>query len=195
MSGPFTRAGGLASTRRELIDRVKHDALLRILRGNLEIARAGDVADDRVIVEVERAGVAGARGVALNPGFREHQHLRIAGDVQRAQNRTQITAALVMGQRHDPACEGAAQLRHCVMRRLGRVADGGVLVEHAGKWRLHRLLCPCRPDRTKVGDAADPEARCRGDRAHARMLEQPGRALPRNPRTAASVKDRRDPAH
>ena len=58
-------------SRRLLIDGVEQHALFRVLRCDLDVARAGDVANDDRLVEEERARIVRAGYGTLDAGLRE----------------------------------------------------------------------------------------------------------------------------
>ena len=78
-----------------LIERVEHDALLRIVRRELDHGRARNVGDDDRLVEEDRARVVRAGVRALHAGFREHQQLRFLRNAERLEQRTQIAGSSV----------------------------------------------------------------------------------------------------
>ena len=73
-----------------LLQRLEDHALPGIVRRHFNQRRAGDVADDHPVVEIQRARILrGGEGV-LNAGLRKQQHLRFDRDVQPGQQRPQV---------------------------------------------------------------------------------------------------------
>src|SRR5258706_16483025 len=77
------RSGGL-------IEGVEHDALLTIVRRDLDLGSAWHVADRNRLIEEKRARVLRASVGALYAGFREHQQLRFHRHAERVEDGTQV---------------------------------------------------------------------------------------------------------
>jgi hypothetical protein len=73
---------------------------------------------------VLRAGIG-----ALHAGFREHQQLRVDGEVERAQQGSEIPAAWLALKAASVLPQRVTQLRHAIRRRPGGVLDAGMLVQ------------------------------------------------------------------
>ena len=95
-----------------LIERVEDSALREILRRELEHLAAAHPAHRHGVVEVERPRVGGADARRLEAGLRVDEQLRLERHVQFVEDRVQIAADRVEGERRSTAPEPFVEPRY-----------------------------------------------------------------------------------
>jgi hypothetical protein len=120
---------------RALIERVEHDPLPRILRGEFQELGAMDEAERHGVVEVDRPRIARGDSRRLDAGLREQQQLRGGRHAERLEHRRQIPVHGIEGQRGGAALEIGVEPRDPVGGRGREVGDRGLAHQVGGEIR------------------------------------------------------------
>ena len=131
---------GLAA-RRLLVELVEDDALFRVVGGHLDHLAVPHPTERHAVVEEQRPRVCLADAFGLEAGAREHQHLRVHGDLQRVERRLQIPAAAVELQLDGAVLQLLVDVHYEVPERGGRVGNRRVVgrpQEHSAALGGHR---------------------------------------------------------
>jgi hypothetical protein len=115
-----TKRGGADG---RLIERIEHRPLRRILRRELQHFPAAYPADRDRVVEIERAWIARVDPGRLEARLREHEQLRIDGDIERRQHRLEIAVPIVVGEPDLAGRQPIVEARNRVPGACGRVGD------------------------------------------------------------------------
>ena len=107
----------LGPIHRTLVERIKDDALLLVLRRDFDDLAVPHPAERRAIVEEQRARVALADEFSLKAGRRKDQHLRVGCNVERGQRRPEIAAATLEGQTDAAVAELCIDLGDRILQR------------------------------------------------------------------------------
>ena len=113
-----------------LIERVKHDALLRVERGEFEDVGGAHKANGNVVFEVQRAG--GPRGDLrrLETGFREDEDLRGKRYIESFQHGSQVPELILILKPDGAGVELCLQARDGIVNRAFGVLNGLVVDGH-----------------------------------------------------------------